>query len=52
MNIQPILELSASHRSHLCPRQILSVRIGLTGPQALDFFEPPVKKNRSLAKVT
>jgi len=44
MNIQPILELSASQHSHLCPRQILGVRIGLVGMQALGFFEPPTKK--------
>jgi len=44
MNIQPILELSASKHSHLCPRQILGVRIGLAGMKALGFREPPVKK--------
>jgi len=44
MNIQPILELSASKHSHLCPRQILGVRISLAGMKALGFHEPPAKK--------
>ena len=35
MDIQPLLEKSAQHHSHLCPRQILGVRIGLAGRQAL-----------------
>ena len=29
---------------HLCPRQILGVRIGLAGMKALGFREPPAKK--------
>ena len=44
MDIQPLLELSASHHSHLCPRQILGVRISLAGMKALGFFELPTKK--------
>lgn len=44
MDIQPLLELSSRGHSHLCPRQILGVRIGLAGMQALDFHEPPAKK--------
>lgn len=36
-------ESSASH-SHLCPRQILGVRIGLAGMNALGFAAPPMKK--------
>lgn len=35
MNIQPLLEKSASGHSHLCPRQILGVRVGLAGMKAL-----------------
>jgi formylmethanofuran dehydrogenase subunit E len=35
MNIQPLLEKSSQHHSHLCPRQILGVRIGLAGMNAL-----------------
>jgi formylmethanofuran dehydrogenase subunit E len=41
MDIQPLLEKSAQYHSHLCPRQILGVRIGLTGMAALGFEEPP-----------
>jgi formylmethanofuran dehydrogenase subunit E len=35
MNIEHLLEKSAQHHSHLCPRQILGVRIGLAGMKAL-----------------
>jgi formylmethanofuran dehydrogenase subunit E len=35
MDIQRLLEKSAQHHSHLCPRQILGVRIGLAGMAAL-----------------
>ena len=35
MDIQPLLEESSKHHSHLCPRQILGVRIGLAGMGAL-----------------
>lgn len=35
MDIQPLLEKSAQNHSHLCPRQILGVRIGLAGMHAL-----------------
>lgn len=35
MDIQYLLEKSAQHHSHLCPRQILGVRIGLAGMRAL-----------------
>ena len=35
MDLQPLLEKSAQHHSHLCPRQILGVRIGLAGINAL-----------------
>lgn len=44
MNIQHLLEISARDHSHLCPRQILGVRIGLTGLSALGFDEPPAGK--------
>jgi formylmethanofuran dehydrogenase subunit E len=44
MDIQALLELSARNHSHLCPRQILGVRIGLAGIKALGFHEPPSKK--------
>ena len=35
MNLQPLLEKTSQHHSHLCPRQILGVRIGLAGMAAL-----------------
>ena len=44
MDIQPLLEKSARDHSHLCPRQILGVRLGLCGLQALGFEAPPAKK--------
>jgi formylmethanofuran dehydrogenase subunit E len=44
MNIQSLLEASARDHSHLCPRQILGVRIGLSGMSALGFSAPPDKK--------
>ncbi len=44
MNIQHLLEKSARDHSHLCPRQILGVRIGLAGLSALGFDEPPAGK--------
>lgn len=44
MDIQALLEQSTREHSHLCPRQILGVRIGLAGLAALGFREPPGKK--------
>jgi formylmethanofuran dehydrogenase subunit E len=44
MNITPLLEKSMQDHDHLCPRQILGVRIGLAGMKALGFDEPPTKK--------
>ncbi|MCL4530612.1 MAG: FmdE family protein, partial [Chloroflexi bacterium] len=44
MNLQPLLEKSSRDHSHLCPRQILGVRLGLAGMNALGFDEPPPKK--------
>lgn len=44
MNIQPILDISSRNHSHLCPRQILGVRIGLAGMSALGFNEQPADK--------
>lgn len=35
MELQTLLEKSASQHSHLCPRQILGVRVGLAGMKAL-----------------
>ena len=44
MDIQSLLELSSRDHSHLCPRQILGVRMGLAGMKVLGFHEPPAKK--------
>jgi formylmethanofuran dehydrogenase subunit E len=44
MNIQPLLEKSSHDHSHLCPRQILGVRMGLAGMSALGFDAPPTGK--------
>jgi formylmethanofuran dehydrogenase subunit E len=44
MNIQTLLEKSSKDHSHLCPRQILGVRIGLAGMKSLGFNVPPEKK--------
>lgn len=44
MNIQHLLEISSRDHSHLCPRQILGVRLGLAGLTALGFDTPPDKK--------
>ena len=44
MDIQTLLELSSRDHAHLCPRQILGVRIGLAGMKALGFHEPATKK--------
>ena len=44
MNLQPLLDLCSRDHSHLCPRQILGVRLGLAGMKALGFDTPPDKK--------
>ncbi len=44
MNLQPLLNLSSRGHDHLCPRQILGVRLGLAGMTALGFDSPPDKK--------
>jgi formylmethanofuran dehydrogenase subunit E len=44
MKLSYYLEKSSRHHSHLCPRQILGVRLGLLGMKALGFDEPPAKK--------
>jgi formylmethanofuran dehydrogenase subunit E len=44
MNISHLLEKSMQDHDHLCPRQILGVRIGMAGMKALGFDEPPTKK--------
>ncbi len=44
MNLAQILEKSMQDHDHLCPRQILGARIGMAGMKALNFIEPPKKK--------
>ncbi len=44
MNIKSLLEKSMQDHDHLCPRQILGVRIGMAGMKALGYNEPPKKK--------
>ncbi|MBI5934200.1 MAG: TraR/DksA C4-type zinc finger protein [Chloroflexi bacterium] len=44
MELQLLLEKSSRDHSHLCPRQILGVRMGLAGLSALGFDTPPDKK--------
>ena len=44
MDVTPLLERSSREHSHLCPRQVLGVRIGLAGLKALGFREPPPKR--------
>jgi len=44
MDITYLLEKSMQDHDHLCPRQILGVRIGLAGMKVLGFNEPPTKK--------
>jgi formylmethanofuran dehydrogenase subunit E len=44
MDISHLLERSMQDHDHLCPRQILGVRIGMAGMKALGFDKPPTKK--------
>ena len=44
MELQALLEKSTAQHSHLCPRQILGVRLALLGMKFLGFEEPPAKK--------
>lgn len=44
MELQPLLEISSRDHTHICPRQILGVRIGLAGMATLGFDEPPTGK--------
>mgnify|MGYP000891225886 CR=1 FL=1 len=43
-DLKTLLEISSRDHSHLCPRQILGVRLGLYGMRTLGFAEPPAKK--------
>jgi formylmethanofuran dehydrogenase subunit E len=46
-DLQPLFEISSRDHNHLCPRQILGVRLGLAGSAALGL-EPPIKDKRLL----
>ena len=35
MNLHELLKLSSSRHDHLCPRQVLGVRMGLAGLKAI-----------------
>lgn len=48
MDLQRLLERTAERHKHLCPRQVLGVRIGLAGPAALGL-EVPRNDKRLLA---
>ncbi|HLF90344.1 MAG TPA: FmdE family protein [Anaerolineales bacterium] len=48
MNIQSLLEASARKHSHLCPRQILGVRIGLRGIAILGLKPEEIARKRLL----
>jgi formylmethanofuran dehydrogenase subunit E len=50
LSLGTLLEISASRHTHLCPRQVLGVRIGLAGAAALDI-EIPQKRKRLLTIV-
>ena len=43
-DLQALLDISSRNHTHLCPRQILGVRVGLMGISALGFIEPPAGK--------
>ena len=43
-DLQFLLELSASRHSHLCPRQVIGVRLGLAGANTLGIDVPQSKK--------
>jgi formylmethanofuran dehydrogenase subunit E len=50
LSLETLFEISASRHTHLCPRQVLGVRIGLVGAAALEI-EVPQKRKRLLTIV-
>ena len=44
MNLNALLDISSRDHKHLCPRQILGVRLGLMGMRSIGFDEPSAKK--------
>jgi formylmethanofuran dehydrogenase subunit E len=43
-SLPELIEQSAAHHSHLCPRQVLGVRMGMLAGELLGIELPPVKK--------
>ena len=43
-DLQTLLEYSASRHTHLCPRQVIGVRLGLAGAASLGIEVPQTKK--------
>jgi formylmethanofuran dehydrogenase subunit E len=43
-DLRTLLAISSSHHNHLCPRQILGVRIGLAGAKAIGLEPPTIDK--------
>jgi formylmethanofuran dehydrogenase subunit E len=43
-SVEELVEISSRDHCHVCPRQVLGVRIGLAGLAALGFAAPPDKK--------
>jgi formylmethanofuran dehydrogenase subunit E len=52
MNLQPLLDLSSREHSHLCPRQILGVRMGLYAGELLNLPLPQSDKRLLLITET
>lgn len=44
LDLQALLHLSASHHTHLCPRQVLGVRMGMFAGDLLELPLPQTKK--------
>src|SRR5512140_2582886 len=51
-DIQTFLELSSARHSHLCPRQVLGVRMALAGAAALGLDLPCKDKNLLIIAAT
>ncbi len=43
-DLRTLLHLSSSHHTHLCPRQVLGVRMGMFAGEILDLNLPQTKK--------
>ncbi len=47
LELRELLSISSARHDHLCPRQVLGVRMGLAGMAALDW-SPPLRKELGL----